>query len=82
CRTRDLAYYELKQYEQAIADYDKAIQLEPQYASAYYNRGLAYYMLNEYDLAIADYEAALKFDPNHENARKFIEISRRKARGE
>ncbi|MCB9460989.1 MAG: tetratricopeptide repeat protein [Anaerolineaceae bacterium] len=79
---RGSAYYDLKQYEQAIADYNKAIQLDLQNADAYNNRGSAYYMLNEYDLAIADYEAALKIDPTLENARKFLEISKQKARGE
>ena len=33
--------YELKQYTEAIADYDKAIELDPNYAAAYTNRGFA-----------------------------------------
>ena len=31
--------YNKKDYQGAIADYDKAIELNPKYARAYYNRG-------------------------------------------
>ena len=33
---------ELGQLAEAIADYDEAIEINPQDAAAYYNRGLAY----------------------------------------
>lgn len=79
---RGIAYDNLKQHIQAIADYDKSISLDPQYADAYYNRGSAYYDLKQYHHAIADYEAALKFDPTHDNAHKWLEISKKRARGE
>ena len=39
---RGSAYAGLRQYQRAIQDYDRAIQLNPNYAKAYYNRGLAY----------------------------------------
>jgi len=44
-----LSHYNAKQYEQAIADYDRAIQIDSQYANAYYGRGLVYYDLNKYE---------------------------------
>ena len=31
--------YNKKDYQEAIADYDKAIELNPKYFDAYYNRG-------------------------------------------
>jgi len=31
-----------KEYDKAIADYDEAIRLKPDFAAAYYNRGYAY----------------------------------------
>ncbi len=61
---RGRAYADLKQYEQAIADYGRAIALDPNYAAAYNNRGNAYADLKQYEQAIADYEQAIALDPN------------------
>ena len=44
----------LQQYDKAITDYNKAIELDPKYAMAYNNRGFAYGKLQQYDKAIAD----------------------------
>ena len=51
-------------YEKAIADYDKAIELNPTYASALNNRGLAYFNNGQKERAIADYDAAIKIEPD------------------
>ena len=48
----------------SIADYDKAIALNPEYANAYYNRGNAYNSKGEYDRAIADYDKAIALNPD------------------
>ncbi len=61
---RGTAYGNLKQYEQAIADYDRAIAFDPDYMAAYYNRGTAYGNLKQYEQAIADFDRAIKLDPN------------------
>jgi tetratricopeptide (TPR) repeat protein len=55
-------------YDRAIADYNQALRLDPNYATAYSNRGNAYYAKKDYDRAIADYNQALRLDPNHEVA--------------
>jgi tetratricopeptide (TPR) repeat protein len=52
-----------RQYQEAIADYDFALRLDPHYALAYNNRGVAYFNLEEYQKAIADYDRAIQLDP-------------------
>jgi tetratricopeptide (TPR) repeat protein len=44
----------------AIADYNLAIRINPQYGNAYYNRGLAKSDLGDRKGAIADYQIAAK----------------------
>ncbi|MGO9486752.1 MAG: tetratricopeptide repeat protein, partial [Rhodomicrobium sp.] len=58
-------HYNKGDYDRAIADYDQAISLNPQYATAYYSRGLAYYNKGDYDRAIADYDQAIRLDPKY-----------------
>ena len=51
----------------AINDYDEAIRLDPQFASAYYNRGLAYHSLGPFhaEIYIQDYKEAVRLDPQY-----------------
>ena len=49
--------------EEAIAEYDKAILLEPQLARAYHKRGWAYTNLGRCARAIKDYDEAFRLDP-------------------
>ncbi|MBR8833867.1 MAG: tetratricopeptide repeat protein [Stigonema ocellatum SAG 48.90 = DSM 106950] len=58
------AFYKVREYEQAIEKFSKAIQKDPNYARAYINRGNAYYNLKGYEAAIADYNQALRLSPN------------------
>ena len=51
--------------EQAIADYSKAIELNPDDVLAYNNRGIAYTDLGDYERAITDYYKAVELDPNY-----------------
>jgi len=57
------AYSGKKQYDQAIADCNKAIELDPKLAALYLNRGNAYKGKKHYDQAIADYNKAIELDP-------------------
>lgn len=57
--TRGLTYYAQGDYDRAIADFDKAIQLEPDFAKAYSNRGSAYKSKGEKYKAIADFKKVL-----------------------
>ena len=55
---RGIAYFDLQNYEQAISDYNRAIEINPKYAEAYYNRGLLYQILDETEKANADFAKA------------------------
>ena len=55
-------------YDLAIADYDQAIKLRPDYAEAYLSRGGVYDAKGEYDRAIADYDQAIKLRPDYAEA--------------
>jgi tetratricopeptide (TPR) repeat protein len=50
-------------HDQAIAEYPRAIKLNPKHAAAYNNRGVAYAAKGDYDRAIADYNEAIDIDP-------------------
>jgi len=62
---RGHVYSELKNNEDAIADYTRAIRINPDYASAYYNRGREYEDLKKYEDAIDDYTRAIRIDPDY-----------------
>ena len=55
--------YDRGDYTGAIADCDKAIELEPNFALAYHARGFAKAKLKEYEGAIKDYDKAIELDP-------------------
>src|SRR5208282_248957 len=49
-------------WNEAIDAFNKALELNPKYAAAYYNRGAAYYYLGSYNQAIADYNKAIELN--------------------
>ena len=53
------------EYDRAIADYTTAIQLKPDYAEAYNDRGFAYYLKGDAERAIADYTRAIELRPDY-----------------
>ena len=59
------AKHHLGRYAEAIADYNVALQLDPQNTLYLVNRGLAKSDLGHYAEAIADYNATLQLDPHH-----------------
>lgn len=62
---RGIAYFGNGQIELAIADYTRAIALDPRFMEAYYNRGHALLSKEAYAEAIADFGQALSRNPKH-----------------
>src|SRR5208337_4451457 len=52
-------------YDEAIAKYQKAIELDPKFALAYYNWGVVLDDQKKYDEAIAKYQKAIELDPKY-----------------
>jgi tetratricopeptide (TPR) repeat protein len=65
---RGLAYGKLGQCDKAVADYTKAIELDPKDAKHWYNRGVDHEKLGQLDKALADYSKALDLDPKYTEA--------------
>ena len=59
------AYINVGEYDDAIADYNRVIAIDPNDASAYNNRGVAKGRKGDYDGAIADCSSAIALDPNN-----------------
>jgi tetratricopeptide (TPR) repeat protein len=59
---RGATYGNLERHERAIADYDRAIELDPGFAQAYYNRGTRCAALGWHERAIADFDRAIELD--------------------
>ena len=70
--SRGLAKKNLGKYEEAIKDYDKAIELNPNNGAFYNNRGVSKENLGEYNEALKDYKKALELDPNYDTVRENI----------
>ena len=55
---RGIAYRRKGQYDRAISDYNKALEINPRFAEAYNNRGRAYYLKGEYGKSWEDIKKA------------------------
>lgn len=62
-KERAAAYYRLRNYTQAIADYTSALALQPQDADALFRRGVAYERLGQQNRAREEYRKALAINP-------------------
>ena len=57
-------FHKLGIYNEAIADYTKVTELNPQYIPAYLGRAATYHLNNMKDLAITDYNQVIAIDPH------------------
>ena len=56
-------------FNEALADYDKTLQLVPEHFVAHYNRGLLRSLIGDYNRAIEDFTFILKKEPDNTLAR-------------
>jgi tetratricopeptide (TPR) repeat protein len=56
---------EAKEAQEKISHYSKAIEIDPNYAIAYNNRGNVYYDRDEFRLALNDYNKAIAIRPDY-----------------
>ncbi len=52
-------------FKRAIEDFDKAIEIRPEYAEAYAGRGAALYNLGDFERAIEDFDKAIELRPSN-----------------
>jgi tetratricopeptide (TPR) repeat protein len=57
------AFIEEGQNDRAITYCNKAIEINPSYAEAYYNRGRSYHRKHKYDKAISDFNRSIELNP-------------------
>lgn len=69
---RGNAFFAMGQYNEAISDYIKAIEMNPSYFEAYYNRGQVYGKKGEFKLAICDFNKAIEINPEIED--EYLEL--------
>ena len=73
---RGLIHLKKGEYDKAIENFSKAIEINPKYAEAYNNRGLAYEKLGDTQNSIADYSKAVEFSEHQEVGQKKAFASR------
>lgn len=65
---RGVDYYRQKQYDLALPDFNKALQLQPDYTWAYLSRGAVYEVQHQIDQALQDYSKAIALNPRFADA--------------
>jgi tetratricopeptide (TPR) repeat protein len=53
-------------YAAALADFDRAIELDNQHASSFVGRGQTYQFMGNYAAAMADFDHAIELAPNND----------------
>lgn len=61
-------YFVKRQYDLAIIEYKKAIEIFPQYARAHSNLGYTHFEMKQYDHAIAEFTKAIESNPLYAKA--------------
>ena len=61
-------FYELQRYEEALSNYQKALEIKPEYAKAWNGQAKTLYELNSHEDALSAYDKAIQIQPNYRNS--------------
>ena len=71
---RGRCYGMVRNYEAALADFNKAMQLFQEKDLIYYNRGVTYERMGLIENAIENYQKAVEFNKNHVDALERLKL--------
>jgi len=60
------------EHAKAIEEYQKAIRISPEYASAYFYKGLALYNMGALEKSLIDFKKALRLDPANKDYQRIM----------
>jgi tetratricopeptide (TPR) repeat protein len=72
---RGLAHHKKRDYDRAIADFDKAIELNPDKVGFHISKGISYIEKRDRERAIAAFRKALEIDPSNELAKNGLKLA-------
>lgn len=68
---RGISYIQKKQYDLALAEFTRAIELDPNYTEAYLGRGMIYTIYEQWRPAFQDLNTAIRLNPREAYAYHF-----------
>jgi tetratricopeptide (TPR) repeat protein len=68
CYNRGEKFRKSQRYEEAIAAYDQAIKIKPDYSEAWYAKAYSLYQLQRYEEALVAYEKVIQLQPEEAHA--------------
>jgi tetratricopeptide (TPR) repeat protein len=77
-QNRGIIYATMGEYDKALADDTKAVNMDPQRPGPWWNRACLYEKLGKFKEAISDYESTLKADPTYKIAQEKIDELKKK----
>ena len=67
-KERGNVFFEQRQYQEAIQEYEKAVKVDPTSYKVWYNMGRAYGALGEHAKEIDCYQKVVELNPGHVDA--------------